>query len=98
MFALRTDSWLLTNRHSGPSSGKSTLVQLVAALCGRSLVVIPLSGGSDTSDLLGGYEQADARRRFASSLYDAERLIKDVSHALLSLVRGVHCGAEEMQC
>ncbi|KAK7492084.1 hypothetical protein BaRGS_00016748 [Batillaria attramentaria] len=42
----------------GPaSSGKSSLVQLMAELSGHSLLVLPMSSGMDTTELLGGFEQ-----------------------------------------
>lgn len=71
--------------HRPASSGKSSTIQTLAAICGATLTVVPLSSGSDTSDLLGGYEQADASRRFRHLLYVAERLLKDTQHQLLLL-------------
>ena len=43
-------------------AGKTTLARQTAQLCGRCLVEIALTGGTDTSDLLGSFEQVDAHR------------------------------------
>lgn len=45
------------------ASGKSAAVQTLATLCGQPLVEISLNGSSDTSDLLGGFEQASMGHR-----------------------------------
>jgi len=48
----------------GPSgTGKTTIVRILAQLCGRSLLELPLNSGTDTSDLLGGFEQVDLSRK-----------------------------------
>ncbi|KAI1640182.1 hypothetical protein F4809DRAFT_637851 [Biscogniauxia mediterranea] len=47
----------------GPSgSGKSMLLQHIAALTGKSLVTFPMNADIDTMDLVGGFEQSDPRR------------------------------------
>lgn len=44
----------------GPEdSGKTTSLRLLAKLCGRDLVEIPLDSSTDTSDLLGSFEQVN---------------------------------------
>ncbi|CRK19155.1 hypothetical protein BN1723_017759, partial [Verticillium longisporum] len=53
----------------GPSgSGKSALLQHVAAVAGKSLVVFPLNADIDTMDLVGGFEQADPLRELNAAL------------------------------
>ena len=47
----------------GRASGKTAAVQTLAALCGQPLIQIALNGSSDTSDLLGGFEQASMGHR-----------------------------------
>ncbi|KAK9809153.1 hypothetical protein WJX72_010301 [[Myrmecia] bisecta] len=47
----------------GPGSGKTSSVRLLARLCGRQLVEMALTSGTDTSDLLGGFEQLEPQRR-----------------------------------
>lgn len=48
----------------GPSAcGKTAAVRTLARLAGRSLVEMSLTTGTDTSDLLGGYEQLDPNKR-----------------------------------
>ena len=39
------------------------MARTVAGLAGQELVEMALSGGTDTSDLLGGFEQLEPRRR-----------------------------------
>ncbi|KAJ3574669.1 hypothetical protein NPX13_g4291 [Xylaria arbuscula] len=47
----------------GPSgSGKSALLQQIAAQAGRSLVTFPMNADIDTMDLIGGFEQLDPLR------------------------------------
>ncbi|KAL1893163.1 AAA ATPase midasin [Sporothrix stenoceras] len=53
----------------GPSgTGKSALLQHVAALAGKPLVVFPLSADVDAMDLVGGFEQADPIREVLASV------------------------------
>lgn len=45
----------------GPAgAGKTAAVRALAALAGRQLVELSLTSGTDTSDLLGGFEQVSA--------------------------------------
>ncbi|KAF7547787.1 hypothetical protein G7Z17_g7485 [Cylindrodendrum hubeiense] len=54
---------------SGPSGyGKSVLLEHVAALAGKSLVVFPMNADIDTMDLVGGFEQADPLREVNAML------------------------------
>ncbi|XP_020530997.1 LOW QUALITY PROTEIN: midasin [Amborella trichopoda] len=48
-----------------PSSGKTSLVRLMAELSGNSLHEFNLSSGTDMSDLLGSFEQYDAPRHWS---------------------------------
>ena len=47
----------------GLGAGKTSLVRLAAALAGQPLVELALSAGTDTADLLGGFEQLEPLRR-----------------------------------
>ena len=48
----------------GPTaSGKTSLVRLAAQLAGRPLSEVVLTSGTDTSDLLGGFEQLEPSRK-----------------------------------
>lgn len=48
----------------GPSaSGKTAVVRTLAAICGSPLVELSLTSGTDTSDLLGGFEQVELPRK-----------------------------------
>lgn len=53
----------------GPSgSGKSALLDHVAASVGKELVTFPLNADVDAMDLVGGFEQADPLRELHASL------------------------------
>ncbi|KAK3357586.1 hypothetical protein B0T25DRAFT_604507 [Lasiosphaeria hispida] len=55
----------------GPSgSGKSALLNHIAALAGKSLVIFPLNADVDTMDLIGGFEQADPHREVQTCLVE----------------------------
>lgn len=47
----------------GPASGKGSAVRVIAELAGRPLLEIALTAGTDTSDLLGGFEQLEPSRK-----------------------------------
>ncbi|KAF7863118.1 hypothetical protein EAF04_007201 [Stromatinia cepivora] len=54
-------------------SGKSTILEHVAAASGKSLTVFPLNTDIDTMDLVGGFEQVDPQRaasRFLQELLE----------------------------
>ncbi|KAK6953201.1 hypothetical protein Daesc_005501 [Daldinia eschscholtzii] len=53
----------------GPSgSGKSMLLQHIAASCGKSLVTFPMNADIDAMDLVGGFEQSDPMRDMNAAL------------------------------
>ncbi|KAH6671551.1 midasin [Plectosphaerella plurivora] len=71
---------------SGPSgSGKSALLQHVAAIAGKALVVFPLNADIDTMDLVGGFEQADPLREVNAALRE---LRETLEFSVLSQVPG----------
>ena len=50
----------------GPaSSGKTSLVQLLAQLSGHTLDILPMNSAMDTTELLGGFEQVRGFSYFA---------------------------------
>lgn len=62
---------------SGPSgSGKSVLVQHLAALAGKQLVTFPLNADVDTMDLVGGFEQSDPLREVNSVLQELRQTLR----------------------
>ncbi|WYZ40395.1 hypothetical protein EsH8_IV_000736 [Colletotrichum jinshuiense] len=62
---------------SGPSgSGKSVLLEHVAALVGKPLVVFPLNADIDTMDLVGGFEQSDPLREVNASLRELYKALQ----------------------
>ncbi|KIH94753.1 midasin [Sporothrix brasiliensis 5110] len=61
----------------GPSgTGKSALLQHVAALAGKPLVVFPLSADVDAMDLVGGFEQADPVREVLASVSELKESLE----------------------
>jgi len=68
----------------GPSgSGKSSLLNHVAAMAGKPLVVFSLNADVDTMDLIGGFEQADPHREVYACL---SRLREALQRQLLSFL------------
>lgn len=47
----------------GPGVGKTSIARTAAQLAGRQLTEIALTGGTDTADLLGGFEQLEPKRK-----------------------------------
>ncbi|KAM5362516.1 hypothetical protein ACJZ2D_012506 [Fusarium nematophilum] len=63
---------------SSPSGyGKSVLLEHVAALAGKSLVVFPMNADIDTMDLVGGFEQADPLREVNATLRGLQHELQD---------------------
>ncbi len=61
----------------GPSgSGKSVLLQHVASLASKKLVVFSLNADVDTLDLVGGFEQADPIREVYSCMDDLRQALQ----------------------
>lgn len=44
-------------------SGKTSIARTAAQLAGRQLTELALTGGTDTADLLGGFEQLEPKRK-----------------------------------
>ncbi|GAB7364306.1 hypothetical protein MBLNU230_g4851t1 [Neophaeotheca triangularis] len=62
---------------SGPSgSGKSSLVERLAAATGAPLVVFPMNAETDAMDLVGGYEQADPGRKVLQAFNQLRRVLE----------------------
>lgn len=62
----------------GPAaSGKTSLIRLLAQLTGNILNELNLSSSTDTSELLGCFEQYNALRSFRSVIYQVESFIKE---------------------
>ncbi|KFA48162.1 hypothetical protein S40293_06892 [Stachybotrys chartarum IBT 40293] len=61
---------------SSPSGyGKTAMLEYVAALAGKPIVVFPMNADIDTMDLVGGFEQADPLR-------EVNAIIRDLRDAL----------------
>ena len=48
-------------------AGKTSLAHVVAGLAGQELVEVALTSSTDTSDLLGGFEQLEPCRQLQAS-------------------------------
>lgn len=57
-------------------SGKTALLEHVAAISGRSLVVFPMNADIDTMDLVGGFEQADPLREVNAAINDIRDFLR----------------------
>ncbi|KAI1805875.1 midasin [Daldinia bambusicola] len=61
----------------GPSgSGKSMLLQHIAASCGKSLVTFPMNADIDAMDLVGGFEQSDPMRDVNTALRQLREVLQ----------------------
>ncbi|KAJ0116412.1 ATPase [Diaporthe amygdali] len=68
----------------GPSgSGKSSLLNHVAASVGKELIVFPLNADVDAMDLVGGFEQADPLRELHASLDELQDALLEFALSLL---------------
>ncbi|OAV87957.1 hypothetical protein PTTG_10994, partial [Puccinia triticina 1-1 BBBD Race 1] len=62
---------------TGPEkSGKSSLVKFLAARKGVQLRVFSLHSGTDTSDLIGGFEQSNMERQLIAIIEDTCQIIQ----------------------
>ncbi|OAA77734.1 Midasin [Akanthomyces lecanii RCEF 1005] len=57
--------------------GKTALLEYVAALSGKPLVVFPMNADIDTMDLVGGFEQADPLREVNAAIRDLRAYLHD---------------------
>ncbi|XP_075058881.1 midasin [Mixophyes fleayi] len=65
----------------GPAAvGKTSLIQLLALLTGNELKVMAMNSAMDTTEILGGFEQADINRPW-------QQLLEQVGHAVVTLVK-----------
>ncbi|CAN1795130.1 MDN1 [Linum perenne] len=60
-----------------PSSGKTSMVRLLAQLSGNKLNELNLSAATDISELLGSFEQYDAIRNFRLVVAQVERYVNE---------------------
>ncbi|XP_067673927.1 midasin-like [Haliotis asinina] len=68
----------------GPQScGKSSMVRLLSELTGARLHVLPMNSAMDTTELLGGFEQADIFRYVEEVGTEVEKFVKHVQRELL---------------
>ncbi|XP_061171072.1 midasin-like [Saccostrea echinata] len=67
----------------GPSSGKSTLVQILSQLTGNRLHVLATNSAMDTTELLGGFEQADKKMHVEEYATEMEEVMTLLLNCLL---------------
>lgn len=83
-----------------PGSGKSHLLQHIAAVAGKTLTVFPLDADIDAMDLVGGFEQADNSRGVIRLLEDVRLFLERRSVACIENGRieelGQYSGLHEM--
>ena len=80
----------------GAGAGKTKVARLLAQLCGRSLLEVPLTAATDTSDLLGSFEQMEPARRIQEAGSKIQKLANDTCQHLLCCVeaRGEEGGGD----
>ncbi|XVF74359.1 hypothetical protein PTKIN_Ptkin13bG0104300 [Pterospermum kingtungense] len=66
-----------------PSSGKTSLIRLLAQLTGNVLHELNLSSATDISELLGCFEQYNALRNFRSVVAQVGRLVNEYSNLVM---------------
>jgi midasin len=73
-----------------PGAGKTAAVRTLAALCGQPLLELSLTSGTDTSDLLGGFEQVEPARKVAELAREARALLAAAAELLLPALQPRH--------
>lgn len=72
----------------GPAAGgKTAAVRSLAALAGQPLLELSLTSGTDTSDLLGGFEQVEPARKVQEAARQAQALLAATAELLLPALR-----------
>ena len=75
---------------AGPAaSGKTSLVQTLATLAGRPLRQVALTAATDTSELLGSFEQKEPSRDRAALEEDATSALRGATAVALRLQSSV---------
>jgi midasin len=74
-----------------PGSGKTTVIQHLAAVTGANLVTFPMNADIDAMDLVGGYEQADPSRKAVDVM---SKVMIFVKTQLVSDLLGKKTGSE----
>ncbi|XXG96732.1 hypothetical protein Hte_003023 [Hypoxylon texense] len=78
-------------------SGKSMLLQHIAALKGKSLVTFPMNADIDTMDLVGGFEQSDPLREVNTALKQFEEVLQaSIMTALVNGAKGIPDSAVDL--
>ncbi|XP_022106859.1 midasin-like [Acanthaster planci] len=68
----------------GPSaSGKTSLVHLLGHLTGHMVQVLAMNSSMDTTELLGGFEQADLNRHWEKALQSLHLVVMETERHLL---------------
>ncbi|XP_070589310.1 midasin [Erythrolamprus reginae] len=71
----------------GPAAaGKTSLLQLLAYLTGHELKILPMNSSMDTTELLGGFEQADIIRPWKFLLEKVENVVSTLLRDSLVLM------------
>ena len=79
----------------GPGTGKTCCARLLARLTGHRLLEIPLTPGTDTSDLLGSFEQLEPGRRLREAADLASACVTAFQQQLLLSLGGDAGAASE---
>jgi midasin len=74
----------------GRASGKTSVVRTLAQLVGQKLVEFPMNSDTDTTELLGGFQQVNFGRHF----YNIVKMVEDVLVELMATIRHHQNGRE----
>lgn len=82
----------------GPAAGgKTAAVRSLAALAGQPLLELSLTSGTDTSDLLGGFEQVEPARKVQELGREAQALLAAAAELLLVAADPAQAAAQLQQ-
>ncbi|XP_065866775.1 midasin [Euphorbia lathyris] len=79
-----------------PSSGKTSLIRLLADLTGNVLNELNLSSTTDISELLGCFEQYDACRNFRVICSQVERFVTEYCNSVLKFSKEMFCKRKDI--
>lgn len=80
-----TQGWLVILT-GGQNTGKKQIVGTLASMAGHKLCRISINGATDTTDILGSFEQVDPRGHVLSIVQDASDLMDQIFQRSLNLL------------
>jgi midasin len=78
----------------GGMSGKSSVICVLAQLIGRKLVEFPMNSDTDTTELLGGFQQVNTGRHYTNLANRVENVCQELLGCLMHIQGGEKYSAE----